>query len=253
MPVPEEFKLSNKTAIVTGNGRGWTATLASALAEAGADVAIVASHSQDIDEALQATRAYGRNVLGINADLTKASEVNGMMEEVASKLGMVDILVNNAQVEFGKPFMEVSEAEWRRVMDLNVNSLFLCCQAAGSKMLEQGWGRIVNITSVLATRGLWNSVAYCASQGAAQQITQALGIEWARTPVRVNGIGAGWFTTEQISQEEALKDPLVRYLPSRRMGHPRDICGLLLYLSSDACEFITGQTIFIDGGALAHA
>ncbi len=253
MSIPQEFDLSGKTALVTGNGRGWTATLASALAEAGADVAIVAPHSHDIDEALQATQGYGRRVLGITANLTRALEVNGMVEEVTSKLGEVDILVNNAQAEFGKPFIEVSESEWRRLMDLNVNSVFLCCHAVGRQMLERGWGRIVNITSVLGIRGLWNSVAYCATQGAVHQLTQSLGIEWARTPVRVNGIGTGWFSTEQIPDEEALKDPLVRYLPLRRKGRPSDICGLLLYLASDACEFVTGQTIFIDGGALAHA
>ncbi len=253
MPIPEEFSLSNKIAIVTDNGLGWTATLAEALAEAGADVAIATPHKNDIDDALQAVKGHGRQAIGFTVDLTKSSEVEDMAKEVEAKLGKIDILVNNAQSEFGKPFLEVSETEWQHVMNLNVNSVFHCCQAIGKRMVEQDKGRIINITSVLAMRGLWNSVAYCASQGATHQITQSLGIEWASTNVRVNGIGAGWITTEQMSEEERSQDRLSRYIPIRRRGHPSDLCGLLVYLASDYCEFITAQTIFIDGGVLAHA
>ena len=119
-------------------------------------------------------------------------------------------------------------------------------------MLGQGGGRIVNIGSGLAERGLWNSVAACASQGAIHQLTSALALEWARSNIRVNAIGAGWLTTEALT-EESQRDRLVRYLPSRRKGHPSELGGLLVYLASDACDFVTGQTVFIDGGALAHA
>ena len=110
----------------------------------------------------------------------------------------------------------------------------------------------MNIGSGLAVRGLWNSAAACASQGAIHQMTSALALEWARSDIRVNGIGAGWVTTEAPT-EESQRELLTRYLPSRRKGHPTDLCGLLVYLASDACDFVTGQTIFIDGGALAHA
>ena len=119
-------------------------------------------------------------------------------------------------------------------------------------MLRQGGGRIVNIGSALSQRGLWNSVAVCAAQGAIHQITMSLALEWGREGIRVNGIGAGWMSTDEPSEEDQ-RELLVRYLPSRRKGHPTDLCGLLVYLASDACDFVTGQTIFIDGGALAHA
>ena len=252
MPIPDEWNLTGKTAVVTADRRGWTPFLASALAEAGADVAVVGAAASDMSDAAAAVRVQGRKALEVPTDLTSASEVEAMAERVSSDLGDIDVLVNNARVEFGKPFVEVTEREWKAVFDFNVGSMFLCCQAAGRRMVERGGGRIVNITSGLAVRGLWNSVAACASHGAVHQLTAALALEWSRSNVRVNGIGAGWITTDAPSAEGE-KDLLERYLPSRRRGHPEDLCGLLVYLASDACDFVTGQTTFIDGGALAHA
>ncbi len=252
MPIPPEWDLTGKTAIVTADRRGWTPFLAAAMAEAGADVAVAGSERSDMREAASAVEAQGRKALAIATDVTTAAEVEAMVARVASELGRVDILVNNARAEFGKPFAEVTEAEWQTLMDFNVKSMFLCCRAAGKRMLAQGGGRIVNIGSGLAVRGLWNSVAACATQGAIHQLTAALALEWGRSNIRVNGIGAGWVTTEEQT-EEAQKELLVRYLPLRRKGHPTDLCGLLVYLASDACDFVTGQTLFIDGGALAHA
>ena len=253
MPIPEEWDLTGKAAIITADRRGWTPFLASALAEAGADVAVAGStENSDMAEAAKAVEEQGRNALAVRADLTSAADVESLVQRTVSEFGKVDILVNNARVEFGKPFVEVTEAEWQAVMDFNVKSMFLCCQAVGRRMLEQGRGRIVNIGSGLAVRGLGNSAAACAGQGAIHQLTSALALEWARENIRVNAIGAGWITTETPT-EETQKELLVRYLPSRRKGHPTDLCGLLVYLASDACDFVTGQTVFIDGGALAHA
>jgi NAD(P)-dependent dehydrogenase (short-subunit alcohol dehydrogenase family) len=137
-------------------------------------------------------------------------------------------------------------------MDFNVKSIYLTCQAVGRRMLRQGSGRIVNIGSALSQRGLWNSVAASAAQGAIHQITASLALEWGRDGIRVNGIGAGWMSTKEPSEEDQ-RELLVRYLPSRRRGHPNDLVALMVYLSSDDCDFVTGQTFFIDGGALAHA
>lgn len=252
MPIPEEWNLSGKIAIITADKRGWTPSLASALAEAGADVAIAGADGTDRDDAVKAVQAQGRKAIAIKADVTSEAEVNAMMQTAISEFGKLDILVNNTRVEFAKPFADVSLFEWQAVMDYNVKSMFLCCQAAGKHMLEQGSGRIINIGSGLAARGLWNSTAACAAQGAIHQLTSALALEWSRQGIRVNSIGAGWVTAEEQT-EESQKELLVRYLPSRRKGHPNDLAGLLVYLASDACDFVTGQTIFVDGGALAHA
>ena len=252
MPVPPEWSLEGKAAIITGDRRGWTPYLASALAEAGADVTVAGPSGSDISDAAEAVREQGRQALVIEVDLTSGGGVSEMVQEAVSELGKVDILVNNARVEFGKPFVDVTEAEWDAVMDFNVKSMFLCCQTVGRHMLGRGGGRIVNIGSGLAERGLSNSAAACASQGAVRQLTAALALEWARNNVRVNAIGAGWLTTEPPS-EAAQGELLVRYIPSRRSGHPTDLCGLLVYLASDACDFVTGQMLYVDGGAMAHA
>lgn len=252
MPIPEEWNLSGKAAIITADRRGWTPFLAAALAEAGADVAIAGAANSDAADAARAVEAQGRRALQITTDVTNADDVEAMTQRVVDEFGKVDILVNNARAEFGKPFEDVLEDEWQRLMDFNVKSMFLCSQAAGRRMLAQESGHIVNIGSGLALRGLWNSVAACAASGAVAQITSSLALEWSRRGIRVNAIGAGWITPEEPT-EESQRELLVRYLPSRRKGHPNDLCGLLVYLASDACDFVTGQTIYIDGGALAHA
>lgn len=252
MPIPQEWNLSGKTAIITADRRGWTPYLAAALAEAGADVAVAGSERSDAEDAAAAARKIGRRAIAVAADLTDAADVEAAFQRVESEFGGIDILVNNARAEFGKPFMDIAESEWQTLFDFNVKSMYLCCQAAGRRMLAQERGRVVNIGSGLMARGLWNSAAACAAQGAVGQLTAALALEWSRKGVRVNAIGAGWVTTEAPT-EETPREPLVRYLPQRRKGHPEDLCALLVYLASDACDFVTGQTIFIDGGALAHA
>ncbi len=252
MSIPKEWDLTGRKAIITADRRGWTPHLASALAEAGADVAVAGSARSDVAAAVAAVEKHGRKSAAITTDLMDVASVASMAEKAGAELGGIDILVNGASAEFGKPFMDVSESEWQTLMDLNVKSMFLCSQAVGKTMLAQGSGRIVNIGSGLAVRGLGNSVAACAAQGAIHQFTSALALEWGRNDIRVNSIGAGWLTLDEPN-EESQKELLVRYLPSRRKGHPNDLATLLVYLASDACGFVTGQTIFIDGGALAHA
>ncbi|MXY45398.1 MAG: SDR family oxidoreductase [Chloroflexi bacterium] len=252
MPIPEEWNLIGKAAIITADRRGWTPFLAAALAEAGADVAIAGATNSDAADAARSVETQGRRALQITTDVTNADDVEAMTQRVVDEFGKVDILVNNARAEFGKPFEDVLEDEWQRLMDFNVKSMFLCSQAVGRRMLAQERGHIVNIGSGLALRGLWNSVAACAASGAVAQITSSLALEWSRRGIRVNAIGAGWITPEEPTAESQ-RELLVRYLPSRRRGHPNDLCGLLVYLASDACDFVTGQTIYIDGGALAHA
>ena len=252
MPIPSEWDLTGKKAIITADSRGWTPYFAGALAEAGADVAIAGRESSDMAQAATAVERHGRKAITVTTDLADASSVRDMVAAAVEGLGSVDILVNNARAEFGKRFENVSEDEWDKYMDFTLKSVFLACSAVGPHMLERSSGHIVNIGSGLSQRGLWNSVAACAAQGAIHQMTSSLALEWGRQGIRVNGIGAGWVTPEAPSEEDQ-KELLVRYLPSRRKGHPNDLAALLVYLSSDACDFVTGQTIFIDGGALAHA
>jgi 2-deoxy-D-gluconate 3-dehydrogenase len=244
--------LSNKIALITADRRGWTPSLALALADAGAAIAVVGAPESDAVAAVDAVRGQGRRALAITADLTLADDVEAVVGRVVAELGGIDILINNARVEFYRPFLDMTEEEWDTVMEFNAKTMFLCCQAAGRRMVEQGTGHIVNIGSGLASRGLWNSAAACASQGAVRQLTAALGLEWSHMGVRVNAIGTGWFSTEPPS-EDAERELLVRYIPSRRKGHPSDIAGLVVYLASDASDFVTGQMFHVDGGLIAHA
>ena len=250
--IPQEWDLSGKRAVITADRRGWTPFLATALAEAGADVAVAGWKPEHVAPAAQAVKALGRRSLEITADLAVGDDARAAVRHVVREWGGLDILVNNAQAQFGKPFTDVTEAEWDRLMGYNVRSLFLLCQEAGRQMVSQGGGRIINVISGLAERGLWNSAAYCASQGAALQLTRALGLEWAQKGVRVNAVAAGWLSTEEVSQEELERDPLARFIPMRRLGHPRELAPLLVCLTSDACDFVTGQAVYVDGGAAAH-
>ncbi|MBI4197578.1 MAG: SDR family oxidoreductase [Chloroflexi bacterium] len=250
--IPQEWDLSGKRALITADRRGWTPYLASALAEAGADVAVAGWRDEHVAQAAQEVEARGRRSLRYVGNLAQRAGASTAVEAVVGNWGGVDILVNAAQAQFGKPFVDIADGEWDRLMGYNVRAMFLLCQEAGRHMLAQGNGRIVNVISGLAERGLWNSVAYCASQGAVVQLTRALALEWSQKGVRVNAIAAGWMALEEGARSEEEKDPLSRFIPLRRLGHPRELGPLLVYLASDACDFVTGQTLFVDGGAIAH-
>ena len=252
MPLLEEFSLHGKVAIVAGNGDSLTPFLAEALAEAGSRVFVVAQNQSLVDDVARRVSECGGEALGTVCDSTSEGAVISALKKMTAQWGRVDILVNSFRTEFAKPFGRVSLAEIEAVMQRNVSTVFLLCRLVGEKMLHQGGGRIVNIISGLAERGLWNSAAYCASQGAVLQLTRALALEWGRHNIRVNAIGTGWFSTEDIPPQEAQKELLVRYTPLRRKGHPRDIGPLLVFLASDACDFTTGQPIYVDGGLMAH-
>ncbi|MBI4306961.1 MAG: SDR family oxidoreductase [Chloroflexi bacterium] len=253
MPVLAEFNLSGKKALVTGARRGWTSVLAGALAEAGADVAIAGRSETAVEEAVATVRGHGRKSFGLVGRWDSFEETEQAVRQVVGELWGLHALVNGIGEEFAVPFPDISDSEWSAVIDRNLLEPVRWCRAAGLHMLGQKQGRIVNILSVLAERGRVNGTAYSASQGALQQVTRSLALEWARAGIRVNAIGVGWFETERRPIEQQQKERLVRYLPLRRKGHPADIGALLVYLASDTSDFVTGQTIFIDGGAMAHA
>jgi len=256
--VMQQFSVAGKAAIVTGAGNTLGKAISLALAEAGADVALASRTSSDserkeIEETAAAIQQLGRKAVAIPlTDVTKAEDVEGMVERTVAGLGKVDILVNNAEVPFAKPILETSEEEWNKVIATNLTSVFLCCKAAGARMLEQGKGKIVNVASALAERGVINCTAYCASKGGVVQLTKALAMEWALKNIYVNAIGQIWFDGAPGLDDENVRGPLLRYLPMRRAGEPDELGGLVLYLASDASDYITGETIFISGGIMAH-
>ena len=252
MPILSEWDLSAKNILITADRRGWTPYLADYLSEAGANLIIAGNSDSDMKDAAASVKNGGQTSLTIETNLLDETSIREMVEKAHDSVGQIHCLINNAKADFGKRFETITATEWDTLYKYNFKSMVLCSQLVGTKMLEHGYGRIVNMTSNLAKRGLWNSVAACSVEGAIHRFTSSLALEWGREGIRVNGIGAGWISKHPQSEQDT-NESVLRYLPSRRKGHPTDLAGLLVYLASESCDFVNGQTIFIDGGSLAHA
>ena len=260
MTLPAEYNLAGRTAIVASAGGRETPHLAAALAEAGASVFAVARSAA----AAAAIRDAVSAAAGPPADdaHTHAHAYAGrwdtpegaaaVLDAFAAVHPRLDILVNDARSFFAQPALDIAPAEWDELHARNVRATFMLCQAAGARMLAQRYGRIVNIISNLAERGIHNCAAYSATQAAVLSLTRSLAVEWGRSEIRVNAIGAGWTTADDIPLETQREELLVRYTPLRRKGHPRDLAAMLVYLSSPHCDYPSGQPVYIDGGANAR-
>ncbi len=247
--VAGEFSLQGKKALIAGDSRYWARYAAAAFAEAGADVAVAAQNPQKLSLAAKEAERFGRKVLTITADMTEETEVQSMVKQFLARFGQIDILVNAADIHFARPFLEMTKAEWDKMFNINLDSVFNCCQAVGREMLKQKKGRIINITSCLAERGMANSTAYCASMGGVLQLTRSLALEWARDGITVNAIGAGWMSeTERTGVPD--EEKLIKYIPVRRYGKPGEIGPALVYLASDEASFLTAEFIYVDGAVM---
>jgi len=245
----ERFELRDKVALVAGDGR-WRRPASLALAEFGADIVLVGKRPDR--ELVREVEALGRRGWSISGGAENAGDIEKLVSGILDERGKIDILVNCFDLEFFKPALEITEAEWLRVLQVNLNLVFYWCRAVGRHMVSRREGRIVNIASGLGERGLPHGAAYCAAKGAVIQITRALALEWARFNVRVNAVGPGWFEG-RASGENVPSNPLARYVPVHRLGRPEEIGLLVVYLASDASSYVTGHTYFTDGGAMAHA
>jgi len=249
--VSKDFNLDGKIALVAGDSKYWSKYAGAALAEAGADVVFAARNAKRIEEAAGEVSRRGQKTLTITTDMTDAAQVQKMVDQVVAGFGRIDILVNANDLLLAKPFVETSDSEWRRMLDVNLNSVFHSCQAVGRQMLKQEKGRVINLISCLAERGVENFSAYCAAMGGVLQLTRALDIEWARRGITVNAIGTGWMSeTEKTGAPQ--EDFLLKYIPVKRYGRPEEMGSLLVYLASDTTNFFTGQLLYVDGAVMSH-
>jgi len=254
--MPSEFSLEGRNALVIGASAVLGRSAAVALAEAGANVGVTTTTRSKREEVVAnscANEIWALNRRGFAQAIDAADEadVQAAVQRAVAELGSLDMLVNAPDLPFAKPLTEITAAEWRRAIDINLTGVYLACRAASRVLLPQGSGRIINIVSLLGERGLANGSAYCAAQAGVLNLTRALALEWARTGVTVNAIGAGWTEGMGIITDEA-KAQLERYLPYKRLGKPDEIAGAVVYLASGVADYLTGQVVWIEGGALSH-
>lgn len=256
MSVLDSFRLDGRRALVTGGSRGLGRVMAQALAEAGAEVAITSRSADGAAAAAAAlSAATTRTVRGYAADVQVSADITRLADQVEGTLGPVDILINNAGINVRGPSQELAEADWDAVIDTNLKGPFLCARLFGPRMAERGWGRVINLGSILSVIGLPGRAPYAASKAGIVNLTRVLALEWAERGVTVNAICPGPFATEMNTA--LLNDPekykaFVAKIPMGRWGELPEIAGVTVFLASDASSFVTGSSVFIDGGWTAQ-
>lgn len=244
-----KMKLDGKTAIVTGAGQGIGRGIALALAREGAKVVVNDISSKIMDVAKEVVN-IGSEALAVRADVTNDEETKEMAKTVVERFGRIDILVNNAGIYPSKPLAEMTEEEWDRVITINLKGTFNCTKAVLPKMIEQGSGAIINISSIAGPIvGFINLTHYAASKAGVSGFTRAAALELAQHGIRVNAIAPGVIETPgtKAAGEEALRQ-MEQSIPLKRIGTPEDVAGLTVFLASEASSYITGQLITVDGG-----
>lgn len=247
----ELFDLSGKVALVTGASKGLGKAAALALASAGADIALYARNKEDLEAVKASVQSLGRRAEIFCADVLDEQGVEENVKATLEAFGHIDILVNNAGVNVRKPVLELSTEEWDLVINTNLKGYFLMARAVVPSMLARGSGKVINMASILGTVALPSQLAYASSKGGVIQMTKVMALEWAKQGVQVNAIGPTYFETPLVAQLR--NDPerykfIVERTPMGRWGQPEELAGVIIFLASKASDFITGQTIFIDGG-----
>lgn len=249
--------LKGKVVIITGARRGMGKAHALKFAEAGCKVVVSDISQEDCQKVVDEIKKTGGEGLAVKCDVSKKDEVDKMVAETIKKFGKVDILVNNAGIAQFKPFLEMTEEEWDRTLDINLKGYFLCAQTCAREMAKQKSGVIINISSVAMGQvgvGFPNIVHYCASKGGIVGMTEALAVELASLGIRINAISPGLIETpmiDPVKQDPKMMEGLMTRVPLRRVGTPEEVSNLVLFLASDASSYMTGSDVVIDGGWLA--
>jgi NAD(P)-dependent dehydrogenase (short-subunit alcohol dehydrogenase family) len=249
------FGLEGKRALVTGGSRGMGRAIALALADAGADVAVTSRNGDDAEPVAVALRAKGRRSLALLLEVRNEASIRVCFERIDREWGSIDILVNNAGTNIRGSITQLSEADWDTVIDTNLKGPFLCARAIGPQMVARGWGRVINIGSILSVIALPGRAPYASSKSGVVGLTRVLALEWAGSGVTCNAICPGPFATEMNRQ--LLNDPVayqqfISQIPLGRWGELDEMAGAAVFLASDASSFVTGSSVFVDGGWTAR-
>jgi NAD(P)-dependent dehydrogenase (short-subunit alcohol dehydrogenase family) len=256
MTVLDRFKLNGKTALVTGGARGLGKTMATALAEAGADIALAGRSRKSCEiAAKEIAGATGRTVRGFGADVTSGADVEHLHADVTAACGDIDILINNAGTNIRGTLDQLSEADWDSVIDTNLKGPFLCTKAFAPGMIKKGWGRVINLASIMSVVALPGRTPYASSKAGVLGLTRVWALEWAGKGVTCNAICPGPFATDMNRQ--LLNDPqayqqFVASIPMGRWGELDELAGAVVFLASEASSFVTGTPLFVDGGWTAR-
>lgn len=248
------FRLEGQTAVVVGGAGGLGAAMARGLAEAGAAVAVADANAGQAKAVADAIAGARGRAVAVGVDVADRPSVERMAAEVEDRLGPLDVLVNSAGITHRGPADLFPEAEWHRVLGVNLTGVFWACQIVGRRMLARRRGSIINIASIAGQIGLAGTVAYAASKGGVVMLTRALAVEWASAGVRVNAIAPSWFESQigdLIHREPGYAERAMRRVPLGRMGKPDELIGATLYLASPASSMVTGHVLAVDGGTLA--
>jgi 2-deoxy-D-gluconate 3-dehydrogenase len=247
----EAFKLDGKVALVTGASAGLGASMAKALAQAGADV-VAHGNSRTPEATCEAIKNSGRRAIGIRGDLGDKTVPQKLIKRTLEEFGQLDILINNAGTIRRAPAVEYSEEDWNTVIEVNLSSVFRLSQLAGREMITNGrGGKIINIASLLSFQGGITVPAYAASKGAVAQLTKALANEWAKHRINVNAIAPGYMRTDNTAALQADQNrnrQILQRIPAGRWGEPEDLAGAAVFLSSSASDYLHGHVLVVDGG-----
>jgi NAD(P)-dependent dehydrogenase (short-subunit alcohol dehydrogenase family) len=245
------FSLKNKTAVITGAGRGIGRALSIGLAEAGADVVLLSRTKEDLEETAARIHESGQKAYILPMDVTSREDIRAVVQYIENQDLTIDILINNAGMNIRSNAFEVTDDEWKTIMDTNLKSAFMMSQEIGNLMKGNGSGKIINIASVAGHVALRTGVVYAATKAAMIQMTKVLAFEWGQHNINVNSIGPWYFKTpltkELLNNKEYVED-ILSVTPLKRIGELKELVGPAVFLSSDAGNYVTGQTLFVDGG-----
>lgn len=249
------YDLSGKVAIVTGGARGIGKAIALGLAECGAKLVLASRTQEELEKMASEIKGNGGEATPVVTDLMESDQINALVEASMKNYGRVDILINNAARSFLRPLMDLREDGWDKIFDVNCKAAFLLSRAVAKIMGEQGGGKIVNITTVGAVRGGAGMGVYHASKAALSMLTKCMAVEWAPLNVNVNAVGPGLTKTafsQPIWSNPSLEQMITTRIPKGRLAEPEEIVGAVLFLCSEDSSFITGESIYVDGGTLAN-